>query len=125
MFDVQIFVYLKRKKKEYVLIEIEKILKSNGTSLENWKKMPQPIPDIINYNALIMDELSYNREELKADHDRDLPKLTGEQKKIYDQITDAVLTKKGGVFFVYGFGGTGKTFLWRLLSTAIRYRGGI
>lgn len=28
-------------------------------------------------------------------------------------------------FFVYGFGGTGKTFLWRLLSAAIRYRGEI
>lgn len=29
------------------------------------------------------------------------------------------------MFFVYEFGGTGKTYLWRLLSTAIRYRGGI
>ncbi|CAN7086962.1 unnamed protein product, partial [Brassica oleracea var. botrytis] len=85
----------------------------------------QPIPDIINENVLIMDELSYNREELKADHDRDFPKLTDEQRKIYDEITDAVFTKKGGVFFVYGFGGTGKTFLWKLLSTAIRMRGEI
>ena len=29
------------------------------------------------------------------------------------------------MFFVYGFGGTGKTFLWRLLSAAIRYKGEI
>ncbi|CAF2073984.1 unnamed protein product [Brassica napus] len=85
----------------------------------------QPIPYIINENVLIMDELSYNREELKADHDRDFLKLTDAQRKIYDEITDAVFTKKGGVFFVYGFGGTGKTFLWKLLSAAIRMRGEI
>lgn len=113
------------EKKEAALIEIEKILKSNGTSLANWTSMPQPIPDIINENVLIMDELSYNREELKADHDRDFLKLTDEQRKIYDEITDVVFTKKGGVFFVYGFGGTGKTFLWKLLSAAIRSRGEI
>ncbi|XP_048614935.1 ATP-dependent DNA helicase PIF1-like [Brassica napus] len=70
-----------------------------------------------------MDELSYDRQELEADLQRDTPKLTDEQKKIFDEITDAVITKKGGVFFVYGFGGTGKTFLWRLLSAAVRVRG--
>lgn len=85
--------------------------------------MPQPVPYIINNIVLIMDELSYDREELKANHDRDLPKLTEEQRKIYDEITDVVLNKKGGVFFVYDFGGTKKIFLWRLLSAAIRYKG--
>ncbi|CAF1945400.1 BnaC07g00020D [Brassica napus] len=66
--------------------------------------MPKPIPDV-NNNVLIMDELSYNRQELEADLERDIPKLTDEQKKIFNEITDAVYTKKGGVFFVYGFGG--------------------
>ncbi|XP_018444644.1 uncharacterized protein LOC108816573 [Raphanus sativus] len=113
------------KKKQYALIEIEKLLKSNGTTLEKWKSMPKPIPDVVNNNVLIMDELSYDQQELEADLERDIPKLTDEQKKIYDEITDAVFTKKGGVFFVYGFGGTGKTFLWRLLSAAVRVRGEI
>lgn len=111
------------EKKQYALTEIEKLLKSNGTSLEKFKKMPKPLPDIVNNNVLIMDELSYDRQELEADLQRDTPKLTDEQKKIFDEITDAVITKKGGVFFVYGFGGTGKTFLWRLLSAAVRVRG--
>ena len=86
--------------------------------------MPKPIPDV-NNNVLIMDKLSYNRQELEADLERDIPKLTDEQKKIFNEITDAVYTKKGGVFFVYGFGGTCKTFLWRLLFAAIRVRGEI
>ncbi|CAN6860519.1 unnamed protein product [Brassica oleracea] len=59
---------------------------------------------------------------LKAEHDRDIGKLTEEQMNIYREIVDAVVNEKGGVFFVYGFGGTGKTFLWRLMSAAIRYR---
>uniref|UniRef100_A0A0D3AGT5 ATP-dependent DNA helicase n=2 Tax=Brassica TaxID=3705 RepID=A0A0D3AGT5_BRAOL len=37
----------------------------------------------------------------------------------------AVTTNSGGVFFVNGFGGTGKTFLWKTLSTYIRSVGDI
>ncbi|CAN7030696.1 unnamed protein product [Brassica oleracea var. botrytis] len=107
-------------------MEIEKILKSNGTSLSNWKKMPKPFRDVTDSQIfLILDELSYNREELREEHDRDILKMTDEQRKIYEEIMDAVIRKRGGVFFVYGFGGTGKTFLWRLLSAAIRSRGEI
>ncbi|XP_022019341.1 ATP-dependent DNA helicase PIF4-like [Helianthus annuus] len=29
----------------------------------------------------------------------------------------------GGVFFVYGYGGTGKTFLWKTFSAALRSKG--
>nr|VDC94634.1 unnamed protein product [Brassica oleracea] len=114
------------EKKEGALIEIEKILRSNGTSLCNWKSMPKPSRDVnASQNVLIMDELRYDRQVLRNAHDTDFLKLTDEQKKIYEEIMDAVLQKKGGVFFVYGFGGTGKTFLWRLLSAAIRSRGEI
>ncbi|KAL6517869.1 hypothetical protein OROMI_033570 [Orobanche minor] len=31
----------------------------------------------------------------------------------------------GGVFFLYGYGGTGKTFIWRTLCSALRGRGDI
>ncbi|XP_010474114.1 PREDICTED: ATP-dependent DNA helicase PIF1-like [Camelina sativa] len=51
--------------------------------------------------------------------------LTEEQKKIYDEIIDAVFKDKGGVFFLYGFSGTGKTFLWRVLCAAVRIMGEI
>nr|XP_043616381.1 ATP-dependent DNA helicase pif1-like [Erigeron canadensis] len=33
---------------------------------------------------------------------------------------DAVNRGKGGVFFLYGYGGTGKTFVWKTLAAAIR-----
>jgi len=35
----------------------------------------------------------------------------------------AVLSEVGGFFFLYGYGGTGKTFMWKTLSTAIRSKG--
>ncbi|KAG5610801.1 hypothetical protein H5410_022082 [Solanum commersonii] len=37
----------------------------------------------------------------------------------------AAITNSGGFFFLYGFGGTGKTFIWRTLSAAIRSKGDI
>ncbi|XP_023741704.1 ATP-dependent DNA helicase PIF1-like [Lactuca sativa] len=36
-----------------------------------------------------------------------------------------VKENKGGVFFVYGYGGTGKTFLWKTISATIRSNGNI
>ncbi|XP_074310504.1 uncharacterized protein LOC141646532 [Silene latifolia] len=38
---------------------------------------------------------------------------------------EAALNNKGGVFFVYGYGGTGKTFLWRALCACFRSKGDI
>ncbi|XP_076913852.1 uncharacterized protein LOC143572638 [Bidens hawaiensis] len=36
-----------------------------------------------------------------------------------------VQRNKGGVFFIYGYGGTCKTYLWKTISTAIRSKGKI
>ncbi|XP_048498303.1 uncharacterized protein LOC104890720 [Beta vulgaris subsp. vulgaris] len=38
---------------------------------------------------------------------------------------DSVNGKSRGVFFVYGYGGTGKTYIWRTLCAAIRKMGEI
>ncbi|XP_022023539.2 uncharacterized protein LOC110923789 [Helianthus annuus] len=38
---------------------------------------------------------------------------------------DTVNSNAGGVFFVYGYGGTGKTFMWKTLSASIRCKGDI
>jgi len=39
---------------------------------------------------------------------------------IYDKIMLAVSNQKGGVFFLHGYGGTGKAFMWRTLASAFR-----
>ncbi|XP_056859714.1 uncharacterized protein LOC130508302 [Raphanus sativus] len=114
------------EKKKYALQEIDNLLRRNGDSLERFTKMPAVSESSTNdSNVLILDERSYPREALLETLERDSPKMTDEQKKIFHEITDAVTEERGGVFFVYGFGGTGKTFLWKLLSAAIRSRGDI
>ncbi|XP_076929008.1 uncharacterized protein LOC143593182 [Bidens hawaiensis] len=35
----------------------------------------------------------------------------------------ALIDKKGGVYFVYGYGGTGKTYLWKTLYASLRSKG--
>jgi ATP-dependent DNA helicase PIF1 len=38
---------------------------------------------------------------------------------------DSALQNKGGMFFVYGYGGTGKTYLYKTMSAALRSQGEI
>nr|GEW56471.1 ATP-dependent DNA helicase pfh1-like [Tanacetum cinerariifolium] len=61
----------------------------------------------------------------KTEHERLYSSLTTEQKGIYDTIMNSIKTRTGGVYFVYGYGGTGKTFLWKTLVAGIRGQGDI
>lgn len=113
-------------KKKFALQEIDSLLRRNGTCLARFTSMPKvPETSRRDSNVLILDERNYDQQDLLATLQRDIPKMTGEQKKIFDEILAVVNEEKGGMFFVYGFGGTGKTFLWKLLSAAIRCRGDI
>ncbi|XP_061375918.1 ATP-dependent DNA helicase RRM3-like [Gastrolobium bilobum] len=67
----------------------------------------------------------YDRFALEEEHKRLINSLTDEQKAVYDKIVSAVTAGNGGLFFLYGFGGTGKTFIWNTLSASIRSKAGI
>lgn len=111
----------------FTLAEIEKILNQNGKSLKDFPGMPLVDRDFISDlgNTLMQTELNYNRAELSTEHDYLFEQLTDEQKNIYKSILDATNDDAGGLFFVYGYGGTGKTFIWRSLSAALRCKGEI
>ncbi|XP_022041126.1 ATP-dependent DNA helicase PIF1-like [Helianthus annuus] len=107
------------------LSEIEKLLLTNGSTVRNFDDMPS-VPD--NYvsslnNRLIMKELSYDRLALQREHDGYVKCLTAEQERIYKIVMEATEKGDGGVFFVYGYGGTGKMFLWKTFSAALRSKG--
>ena len=110
--------------KNIALTEIENHLLSNGRSLKKWPHMPKPenFGDY-NGNRLIDDELNYVVEDQLKENERLMAMITDEQRGVYEHILDAVLKDSGGVFFLYGYGGTGKTFVYRALSSAIRSRG--
>ncbi|KAL4275611.1 hypothetical protein AHAS_Ahas20G0124500 [Arachis hypogaea] len=64
--------------------------------------------------------IPYDTVSLTREHDANVSKLNEEQRVVYDKIIDCVSNKRHGFFFVYGFGGTGKTFLYRVLSARLR-----
>ncbi|CAF2193659.1 unnamed protein product, partial [Brassica napus] len=109
------------------LLLIDKVLRSKNSRLANWETMPKPIDNEVSNteNQLLQDELNYPLDELRVQHQNWFAQLTDEQRGVYNEIMESVNSSSGGVFFVYGFGGTGKTFLWNILSAAVRSRGDV
>ncbi|CAH1433999.1 unnamed protein product [Lactuca virosa] len=113
--------------KNLTLFEIEQILLRNNSTLKNFKNMSYPDVESVSSsnNRLITEELDYDIPVLKNDYDRMFLALTNEQGNIFLNIMSAIQENKGDVFFVYGYGGTGKKFLWNTISAAIRSDGNI
>nr|XP_043633123.1 ATP-dependent DNA helicase PIF1-like [Erigeron canadensis] len=107
------------------LKQIEMILQANGMSLKNFGSMPLPTnTDLFegSTNRLMQDELSYSKSTMTAEHNRLCTSLTAEQKQVYDTILSFVAANSGGVYFLYGYGDTGKTFVWKTLSATLRFK---
>jgi hypothetical protein len=88
-----------------------------------------PIPDDIGTasidNRLILDELNYDASTIAYFVENDVSKLNTSQKDVFDKICASVMNSEGKTFFVYGYGGTGKPFLWTTLLNFIRGQGKI
>ncbi|RZB70450.1 ATP-dependent DNA helicase pif1 [Glycine soja] len=76
-------------------------------------------------NKLIYNEMTYDMEVLAVEFNRCYHSMTDEQASIFDNIMCVVASQLGGVYFLYGYGGTGKKFMWKTLSSAMRSNGGI
>jgi hypothetical protein len=102
-----------------VLLDIRGMLQSMGKDIKSF-----PLPDIDdNYDNTegeareVIEEMAIVVDE----HDKSLASsLNTEQLRAYDEILAAVDRDQGGVFFVDGPGGTGKTFLYRALLAKVR-----
>ncbi|RZB65388.1 hypothetical protein D0Y65_041441 [Glycine soja] len=81
------------------LCRIEDLLQGNGKSLSSFSAMPYPIDYA--------------------------PEHVDEKNDIFHKIMNVVEAQYGGVFFLYGYGGTGKTFMWKTLASTIRSIGDI
>ncbi|XP_058747027.1 uncharacterized protein LOC131620017 [Vicia villosa] len=71
-------------------------------------------------NRLIYDELDYNADTEQENFLNLFTNLTDEQRSIFDKIMEVINKQRGCVFFLHDYGGTGKTFMWRTLSSALR-----
>ncbi|XP_074267147.1 uncharacterized protein LOC141590454 [Silene latifolia] len=66
--------------KNYALIDIEASLQLNGSSLARFEGMPLPDTSSTTHhaNTMVMDELSYDKESLQAEHASQLSSMTDE-----------------------------------------------
>ncbi len=62
---------------------------------------------------------------MTTDADNAEDKLHDDQRNAYETILNAMTNKVGKLFFVYGSGGTGKTFVWTTLLSRLRGQGKI
>ncbi|KAF7809101.1 uncharacterized protein G2W53_035844 [Senna tora] len=113
--------------KNATLYEIEKQLRSNGKSLKYYPPMPIPDVNIVSdmQNKLIMDQLNYDKAALQVESIELIRSMTPEKRHAFDTIMNCVSGNNSSIFFLNGYGGTGKTYIWKALSSAIRARGEI
>jgi len=111
--------------KKLCLTEIKKLLRTNGRSLKDYKSMPKPDFSTMDAmgNKFIVDQVNYDKGVMERLHTELTTKLTIEQKAVHDQIVSSVESGSGGFFFLYGYGGTDKTFIWNTLSAGLRSKG--
>ncbi|XP_058773334.1 uncharacterized protein LOC131647463 [Vicia villosa] len=104
------------------LIEIEKLLQENKRSLKYFKPIPYPDGYVLQQlgNRLIYDERNYEIAKTKTKFTNLISGLTGEQRAMYQKFMRAVDSQNGAVFFLHGYGGTDKTYIWRTLATTLR-----
>jgi hypothetical protein len=108
----------------FVLFEVDKLLRDAGYSLSHFNlPLPDDIASASLENRLLLDELSYDIPQMTRSLSEDIPRLNKCQEKVYDAICNSVQNREGRTFFVYGFGGTGKTFLWTTILNSVRSKG--
>ncbi|PWZ40047.1 ATP-dependent DNA helicase PIF1 [Zea mays] len=122
--DYQRMSQSKTHVEQMVLIDIRNMLQSMGKDIKTF-----PLPPIIDAydNAIGTAREVYEEESIElASADAVLKdSLNEEQMVAYDKIMSAVNTDQGGLFFVDGPGGTGKTYLYRVLLATLRNQGKI
>jgi len=74
---------------------------------------------VLSTNRLVDEELSYHSSDLLATPDL-LSTLNAGQLHAFNSITTTVANNEPGFFFVSGYGGTGKTYLWRCIVSYLR-----
>jgi hypothetical protein len=113
--------------KDCALYEIDQVLMRNGHHLEDFPTLPKYnyIPSVHGGNQLVEEELAYDQHSLTTDADNAKDRLNDDQRNAYETILNAVTNKEGKLFFVYGSGGTGKTFVWTTLVSRLRGQGKI
>jgi len=111
---------------DYGLWLLNAILLKHGKNLTS-VQMPLPDRDWSAQagNALIGEQMNYDRDQERILASQHVPQLNTEQRDAHDKIVSSVEARAGQVFFLNGPGGTGKTFVYNTVCNTIRSKGWI
>jgi len=98
-----------------------------GKSLKDYPEIELPNADDLDKlgNRLVNEQNSYDKDQLKDEHMTIHSKLNPDQRNAFAAIIGSVEKGLGKQIFVEGYGGTGKTFLWKAITTKLRSEGKI
>jgi hypothetical protein len=109
------------------LYYVQILLQRAGKSLTDYN-LPLPTTDFDELNGvsrILAEEMRYDAYELRQKWEIGYNMANLQQKHVLDGVTMAVDLGDGGLFFIDGPGGTGKTFVENLLLSYVRSTGGI
>jgi chromosomal replication initiation ATPase DnaA len=106
--------------RDCLLAELSDLFARNGSNIRDFN-LPRKTSGSTSYSAnrLIEEELSYEIPGL-SDQSIFLSSLNSDQLVAFNYIVDKVTNQQPGFFFVSGYGGTGKTYLWNCIVTHLR-----
>lgn len=111
---------------DYGLYLLDGLLRQSGRALSTFA-MPLPSQnwDIQVGNPRIVEQLSYDCEEERLLAAQRIPAFNSNQLASFDEIMASVRDETGGLFFLNGPGGTGKTFVYNTICHEVRSHGWI
>jgi len=107
---------------DYGLYVLNQMLMESGHSLDQWPSMPQSVENWNErtLNPLIAEQLNYDP-DLERRHTVDqVAMLNDDQLAAYNTVINSVENDHGGIFFLQGAAGTGKTFVYNTLCSRVR-----
>jgi len=106
--------------RDYLLEELATIFVQNGRNIREFN-LPEKSGNSYSasYNRLIDEELAHAADP-SLDMANPTATLNSDQTHAFNIIVDRVMKNESGFFFVSGYGGTGKTYLWNCIVNYLR-----
>ena len=104
---------------------IDDILHDSGHALCDFPSMPQ---SVINWsstirNRLITQQINYDSHSEAITAHQLMSSLNADQRLAFEKIWRSIIHREGKAFFIDGFGGCGKTYLYQVICHAVRAEG--
>ncbi|CAN1187175.1 ATP-dependent DNA helicase PIF1 [Linum perenne] len=110
--------------RDQVLDSLQSLLASYSTDLTHFNL---PLPNPRSYDSptpsFLYPHVNYDRGQQSEQAESYRSRLNPDQMLAYTSVMHSVDNSIGGLFFLYGHGGTGKTYLYNTIVSEIRSRG--